>query len=478
MAKYDFNIIVIGAGSAGLVSAYIAAATKAKVALIEKHKMGGDCLNTGCVPSKALIKAAKTAYHFRHASALGIQAENITVDFDKVMGHVQQSITTIEPHDSVDRYTELGVDCFAGDATLLSPHTVSVNGKVLSARSIIIATGAAPLIPDIEGIASVNALTSDTVWQLKSLPKRLLVIGGGPIGVELAQAFARLGSEVTIADKNNALLKREDIEVSEFLETRLASENIRILKEHELARFYVDALGKHAVLENHSAKTDIVFDEVLVALGRTANVKGFGLENLHIQLDKQGRIQANPFLQTNIPSIYVCGDVTGPYQFTHVSSHQAWYASVNALFSPFKKFRVDYRVIPWATFCDPEVARVGLNEKEAGEKGIAYEVTRYDLADLDRAITDASNRGFIKVLTPPGKDRILGVTIVGEHASEMLPEFILAMRHNLGLNKILQTIHVYPTLSEANKFAAGNWRKNHLPELALKFANLFHAWRR
>jgi pyruvate/2-oxoglutarate dehydrogenase complex dihydrolipoamide dehydrogenase (E3) component len=478
MAKYDFNIIVIGAGSAGLVSAYIAAATQAKVALIEKHKMGGDCLNTGCVPSKALIKAAKSVHNLRTAQKLGIHAENISVDFTQVMQHVQQSITDIEPHDSVARYTELGVDCFQGEATLLSPHSVSVNGKIITARAIIIATGAAPMLPEVEGIGDVNALTSDTVWQLTRLPKRLLVIGGGPIGIELAQAFARLGSQVILTDKNNALLKREDAEVSSFLETQLTQEGINLLKQHTLQRFYVDADGKHAVLKHASGELDIIFDEVLVALGRVANTRGFGLENLGIQLDQQGRIQANPFLQTNIPSVYVCGDVTGPYQFTHVSSHQAWYASVNALFSLFKKFRVDYRVIPWATFCDPEVARVGLNEKEAGEKSIAYEVTRYDLTDLDRAITDASNRGFIKVLTPPGKDRILGVTIVGEHASEMLPEFILAMRHNLGLNKILQTIHVYPTLSEANKYVAGNWRKNHLPELALKFAKLFHAWRR
>lgn len=478
MAKYDFNIIVVGAGSAGLVSAYIAAATKARVALVEKHAMGGDCLNTGCVPSKALLRAARQASQLRSAGQLGISVGNVSIDFAQVMRHVQQSIKAIAPHDSVQRYSELGVECFQGEAQVTSPHTVMVNGKTLSARSIIIATGASPCLPDIPGIDVVRPLTSDTIWKLEGLPRRLLVAGGGPVGVELAQAFARLGSEVVIVERNERLLKREDSEVSAYLKNSLQQENIRILTGHELQRFELLGGKKFAVLKNGNEQTTLGFDEILVALGRKANVQGFGLEKLGIALDKQGRIEADPFMQTSVSSIYVCGDVTGPYQFTHVSAHQAWYASVNAMLAPFRKFAVDYRVIPWATFTDPEVARVGLNEDEAKEKGIPYEVTHYDLAGLDRAITDQSACGFVKVLTKPGKDTILGVLIVGEHASEMLPEFVLAMRHGLGLKKILGTIHVYPTLSEANKFIAGNWRKNHLPALALSFAQKFHQWRR
>ena len=478
MAKYDFNIIVIGAGSAGLVSSYIAAATKAKVALIEKHKMGGDCLNTGCVPSKALIKAAKIAHKTRNSQHLGINAPDVEIDFSKVMGHVHQSINTIEPHDSVERYTDLGVDCFAGEAKIVSPNSVELNGKTLTARSIIIATGARPLVPNIEGSENIHVLTSDNLWALKTLPKRLLVIGGGTIGVELAQAFSRLGSKVTIAGRNKALLKKEDPEVSEFLISKFKNEGIDVLTEHTLQSFVVEDGTNVAILKVNESEIRIPFDEVLIASGRQANVTGFGLEELGVQLNNSEQIQANPFLQTNIPSIYVCGDVTGPYQFTHAAAHQAWYASVNALFAPFKKFAVDYRVIPWVTFSDPEVARVGISEQEAIQQGIAYEVTRYDLEELDRAITDDAAAGFIKVITPPNKDTILGVTIVGEHAGDMLPEFVLAMRYKLGLNKILGTIHAYPTLSEGNKYVAGNWRKNHLPVFALQLLEKFHAWRR
>lgn len=478
MAKYDFNIIVIGAGSAGLVAAYIAAATKAKVALVEQHKMGGDCLNTDCIPSKALIKAAKIAHKTKHSQHLSISATDIKIDFNKVMEHVHRSINTIEPHDSVERYTDLGVDCFVGEARIVTPNSVTINGKILTARSIIIATGATPLIPDIKGIEHIKVLTSNNLWQLQTLPNRLLVIGGGAIGVELAQAFSRLGSAVTLAGRNKVLLKKEDAEVSEFLLHQFKNEGINVLTEHALEAFIVENNNNIAVLSCQGKELHIPFDEVLIASGRQANVTGFGLEALNIQLKKNQQIQANPFLQTNISNIYVCGDVTGPYQFTHVASHQAWYASVNALFAPFKKFAVDYRVIPWVTFCDPEVARVGINEQEAKQQGIAYEVTRYNLKELNRAVTDDATAGFIKVLTPPNKDKILGVTIVGEHAGDMLAEFVLAMRYNMGLGKILATIHAYPTLSEGNKALAGNWRKNHLPALALTLLEKFHAWRR
>lgn len=479
MAKYDYNLIVIGAGAAGLVSSYIAAATKAKVALIERHKMGGDCLNTGCVPSKALIKAAKTAHQMKHAHALGIDADNIRVDFAKVMAHVHNAIKTIEPHDSTERYEGLGVECFSGEANLTGPNSVSLNGKTLTARAIIIATGAKPFVPNIPGKDTVSLYTSDTLWSLTELPKRLLIAGGGPIGLELAQAFSRLGSHVTVVERNERIMMKEDPDVSAVVKKRLEDDGIDIKTRCELASFSNQNGQQYATLIAHDGQERMVeFDATLMALGRQANADTCNMDKLGITLRANGTVEANEFLQTNVPSVYVCGDITGPYQFTHVAAHQAWYASVNALFAPFKRFKVDYSVIPWVTYTDPEVARVGLSETDAKAQNIPFEVTRYDLHDLDRAITDANTTGFVKVLTPPNKDTILGVSIVGEHAGDMLPECVLAMRHKLSLGKILGTIHPYPTLAEANKYVAGNWRKNHLPTRALAVLERFQRWRR
>lgn len=474
MTKYDYNIIVIGGGSAGLVSSYIASAVKAKVALIEKHKMGGDCLNTGCVPSKALLRSAKMISYAKRAKEFGFKKTTVDFDFKDVMKRVQNIIKIIEPHDSRKRYTALGVECIEGEAKILSPHNVEVNGITLTARSIIIATGAKPLVPNIPGLDQINYLTSDNVWDLKELPKKLLVLGGGPIGAEMAQAFSRLGAEVTVVEMAPQILIREDEEVIELVTERFVKEGIKVLISHKAKEF------KHNVLicEHKSKDISIPFDKVIIALGRKANTEGFGLEELGVKIRETKTIEANAFLQTNIPSIYVCGDVTGPYQFTHTAAHQAWYACVNALFSPLKKFKVDYTVIPWATFTDPEVARVGLNEKDAKIQNILYEVTTYDIDDLDRAIADSEAHGFIKVLTVPNKDKILGVTIVGRHAGDLIAEYILAMKYGLGMNKILATIHIYPTLSEANKYVAGNWKKEHLPTFAIKILEKFHKWRR
>ena len=474
MTKYDYNIIVIGGGSAGLVSSYIASAVKAKVALIEKHKMGGDCLNTGCVPSKALLRSAKMISYAKRAKEFGFKKTTVDFDFKDVMNRVQNIIKIIEPHDSRKRYTALGVECIEGEAKILSPHNVEVNGITLTACSIIIATGAKPLVPNIPGLDQINYLTSDNVWDLKELPKKLLVLGGGPIGVEMAQAFSRLGAEVTIVEMTPQILIREDEEVIELVTERFVKEGIKVLINHKAKEF------KHNLLicEHKSKDVSIPFDKIIIALGRQANIEGFGLEELGIKIRETKTIEANAFLQTNIKSIYVCGDVTGPYQFTHTAAHQAWYACVNALFSPLKKFKVDYTVIPWATFTDPEVARVGLNEKDAKIQNILYEVTTYDIDDLDRAIADSEAHGFIKVLTVPNKDKILGVTIVGRHAGDLIAEYILAMKYGLGMNKILATIHIYPTLSEANKYVAGNWKKEHLPTFAIKILERFHKWRR
>ncbi len=476
--KYEYNIVVIGAGSGGLVASYIAAALKAKVALIEKHKMGGDCLNTGCVPSKALLRSAKMLSYAKRAREFGFKSANVEFDFAEVMERVQSVIKQIEPHDSVERYSKLGVECITGEAKIIDRHRVEVGGKTLTTRNIIVATGARPLVPPIAGIDEVEYLTSDTVWNLRELPKKLVVLGGGPIGSEMAQAFARLGSEVTLVEMAPQILIREDEEVIRLVTDKFQQEGIKVLTGHKAKAFTREHGWQVLVCEADGKEVRIPFDQVIVALGRKANVTGFGLEELGVTLNKNGTVAADPFLRTNFPNIYVCGDVTGPYQFTHTAAHQAWYASVNALFAPIKQFKADYSVIPWATFTDPEVARVGLNEKDAKAQNIPYEVTTYGIDDLDRAIADSEAHGFVKVLTAPKKDKILGVTIVGTHAGDLIAEYVLAMKHGLGLNKILSTIHIYPTLAEANKFAAGEWKKAHAPKFALAILEKFHRWRR
>ena len=473
--RFDRNLVVIGAGSAGLVAAYIAAAVRAKVTLIEKHRMGGDCLNTGCVPSKALIKSAKVLSQIRRAKDYGFKNATAEFDFAEVMERVQRVIRTIEPHDSAERYTQLGVECIKGEAKITSPWTVEVNGKPLTTRAIVIAAGAEPFVPPIPGIDAMQCLTSDTVWQLRKLPPRLLVLGGGPIGSELAQAFARLGSKVTQVEMLPRILPREDPEFSEMVAQRMRADGVDVRVGHRAKQFVLEGEKKILICENNLR---IEFDALLCAVGRVARTKGYGLEELGIGLTKARTVETNEFLQTVYPNIYACGDVAGPYQFTHTAAHQAWYASVNALFGSLKKFRADYSVIPWATFTDPEVARVGLNETEAGERDVPYEVSTYAIDDLDRAITDEAAHGTVKVLTVPGRDRILGATIAGEHAGDLIVEFVAAMRHGLGLNKILGTIHIYPTLAEANKYAAGVWKKAHAPQRLLARMEKLHAWLR
>lgn len=478
-ARFDRNLIVIGAGAAGLVTSYIAAAVRAKVTLVEGHKMGGDCLNFGCVPSKSLLRSAKIADYMRRADAYGLQAMTPQLDFADVMERVQRVVASIEPHDSVQRYTGLGVECVSGMARMTSPWEVEVNGKRLTARNIVIATGARPFVPPIPGLNQVDYLTSDTVWNLRVAPRRMVVLGGGPIGCELSQAFARLGIDVTQIEMLPRLMMREDEEVSTLVEAALRRDGIRVLTGHKVVAVEQSAEEKAVICEVNGSRITVPCDAILVAVGRAANTRGLGLDTLGIALNPNGTVVVNEYLQVPAyPHVLACGDVAGPYQFTHTAAHQAWYAAVNALFSGFKSFKVDYSVIPWCTFTDPEVARVGLSESEAKQKGIAYEVTRYDIEDLDRAITDEEAHGFVKVLTPPGKDKILGVTIVGHHAGDIIAEYVLAMRHGLGLNKILGTIHIYPTLSEANKYAAGVWKKAHAPETLLRWLETFHAWRR
>jgi len=480
-SSFDQNLVVIGGGSAGLVTAYIAAAVKAKVTLIEKNKLGGDCLNTGCVPSKALIRSAKFLSHVKRCTEFGIKQAHVEVDFEDVMQRVQRIIKKIEPHDSVERYTNLGVNVIEGEATITSPWNIEVKTnqgtKNITTRNIVITTGARPFVPPIPGLEEVSYLTSDTVWDLRELPKRLLVLGGGPIGCELTQAFSRLGSKVTQIEMLPRIMIREDEEVSKLVTQRFEQEGIEVKTAHRAKEFILDNNEKILICEDIANHIDVrfSFDQVIVAVGRVANLTGYGLEALDIPIDRT--ITTNEYLQTIFPNIYAAGDVAGPYQFTHTAAHQAWYASVNALFSPFKKFRADYSVIPWATFVEPEVARVGLNELEAKQQNIPYEVTTFGIDDLDRAIADEEAHGMIKVLTIPNKDKILGVTIVGEHAGDLIAEYVLAMRHGIGLNKILGTIHIYPTLAEANKYVAGNWKRAHAPEKLLQWVKKFHAWR-
>ncbi len=484
-ARFDRNLVVIGAGAAGLVSAYIAAAVRAKVTLIEAHKMGGDCLNYGCVPSKALIKSAKVAHQMRHADRYGLHAAVPQLSFRDVMARVHDVIRAVEPHDSVERYTALGVEVLPGYGRIVDPWTVEVTlndggTQRLTTRGIVIAAGASPFLPNLPGIEDVGYITSDTLWDAfakrDAPPARLVVLGGGPIGCELAQCFARLGSQVIQLQRGPRILPNEDAEVSQLARAALEKDGVQVLTEHQAVRCERDGERKYIVVEHQGVQRRIEFDELLCAVGRSPRLSGYGLEELGIQTERT--VVTNDYLETLYPNIFAAGDVAGPYQFTHTAAHQAWYAAVNALFGDVKRFKVDYSVIPWSTFIDPEVARVGINEQEAREKGIAYEVTKYGIDDLDRAIADSAAHGFVKVLTVPGKDRILGATIVGEHAGDLLAEFVLAMKHGLGLNKILGTIHIYPTLAEANKYVAGEWKRVHAPQRLLAWVERYHAWRR
>ncbi len=479
---FDRNIVVIGAGAGGLVTSYIGAAVKARVTLVEGHKMGGDCLNFGCVPSKALIRSAKLAQQIRKAGSLGLRDAHGTVDFAAVMARVQRVVADIEPHDSVERYTGLGVDVVQGHARITSPWSVAITTpegtRTLTTRNIVIAAGAQPFVPPIPGLAEVGCVTSDTVWGLTELPPRLVVLGGGPIGCELAQSFARLGSQVTQVEMAPRVMLREDADAAALVTAALQADGVRLLTGHQAVRCERAGDVKRLIVKQGETEIAIEFDELLCAVGRSPRVTGYGLEELGVELTPRKTIAVDAYLRTNYPNIYAVGDVAGPFQLTHVAAHQAWYAAVNSLFGRFKKFKADYSVIPWATFTDPEVARVGLSEAEATEQGIAFEVARFELKELDRAIADGATTGFIKVLTVPGKDKILGVAIVGEHAGDLLAEYVLAMKHGLGLNKILGTIHTYPTLAEANKYVAGEWKRAHTPQRLLAWVERFHAWER
>ncbi|MEM7706673.1 MAG: FAD-dependent oxidoreductase [Pseudomonadota bacterium] len=474
-AQIDRNIIAIGGGSAGLVTSFIAAAVKAKVALVTDDKMGGDCLYTGCVPSKSLLRSARFMQDVRQHQAFGFASASAEVDFAAVMGRVQKIIQTIEPHDSPERYESLGVECVSGHAKIVSPWEVEVDGRRLSAANIVIATGGKPFVPPIDGIDECDYLTSDTLWELSEQPDRLVILGGGPIGCEMAQAFARLGSQVELVERGERLLAREDTDAAEVVQQTLVDNGVSLRLRHSAVRV---ENGKTLICDGPDGELSLPFDRLLVAVGRRANTKGLGLEELGIETEPNGTVSVNDHLQTRYPNIYACGDVIGPYQFTHSASHEAWYCAVNALFGKFRKFRVDYSVLPWVTFTEPELARVGLNETEAREQGIDHQVIHYSLEGLDRALADEAAHGFVKVITAGKSDKILGATVVGHHGGELLAEFTLAMRHGLGLKKIMGTVHPYPTFSEATKFAAGRWQDANKPEWLMPWLEKFHRWSR
>lgn len=473
-AHFDRNLIVIGAGSAGLVAALIAATVKARVTLIEKNAMGGDCLNTGCVPSKALLRSARAAHDMRHADRYGLTPVEPSFDFQTVMARVRDIIATIAPHDSVERYQEMGVDVRTDSARLIDPWTVELgDGSRLTARAIVLATGAVPVIPDIEGLAEAEPLTSDTLWSLERVPERLAVIGAGAIGCEMAQAFSRLGASVTLVEQASHILPIEDADIAQRLADVLVDEGVAIRTDTALTSVRRQDDGWALTL---SAGEPVIVDRILMAVGRAPRTEGLGLEALGIVRD--GQIAVDDTLATAVPTVYACGDAIGGYQLTHAASHEAWHATINALFGAFKRFAVEYATLPWSSYTEPNVAHVGHNESSARKAGIDYGITTYELAEHDRALAESATAGVVKILTVPGKDRILGVSIVGEAAGEWISEMVLAMKQGIGLNKLLATIHSYPTLAEANKFAASNWKKAHAPDWVFPWLARFHAWRR
>ena len=445
-----YNLIVIGGGAAGLTAAAVAALLGARVALLEKDRMGGDCLNYGCVPSKALLKAAKVAYTIRTASDYGLTGIPAPPpqELKSVMDYVRAAQTWIAPHDSVERFTTLGVEVFLGGGRLRSPHEVEVMGagQGLWGRHIVLATGSRPRIPAIRGLETAGFLTNETVFACDTLPERLLVIGGGPIGTELSQAFSRLGSRVTIASSSDHILPREDVDVAEVLARQLRKEGVSIWDRSRAIWAARQNGGKHVGVLTPEGERVVVVDEILVAAGRHPNTEGLGLEEVGIVCDERS-VRTDRRGRTNIRSIWAIGDVAGPPFFSHWASHQARVVARNTLFPGSSSYDDD--TLPWTTFTQPEVARVGVSEAEAQARGIPYDVFTASFTENDRAVCDGEWEGFAKVLTRKGRRTILGAAIVHMHAGELLAELTVAKKYGLSLTKLANAIHVYPTLSES-----------------------------
>ncbi len=472
-----YNLVVIGAGTAGLVCAAGAAGLGAKVALIERHLMGGDCLNVGCVPSKALIRAARAAAAVRDAGDFGVQVpDGVTMDFGRAMERMRRLRASIAPHDSVQRFRDLGVDVFIGEGRFIDEHTVEAAGERLVFRKAVIATGARAAAPPIHGLDDISYLTNETVFSLTELPKRLAVIGAGPIGCEMAQAFARFGSQVLLVETAHGILPREDADASGIVLESMQQDGVKLLccgKDLRLAKAGGGSI--RLTVESHGKGYDEVVDQLLVAVGRAPNVENLGLDAAGIAFTKKG-VQVNDRLQTSQPHIYAAGDICSPYQFTHAADFMARIVIRNALF--FGRSRASALTIPWCTYTEPEIAHVGLYEKQAAEQGIAVDTFTRRLDEVDRAILEGRTSGLARVHVRKGTDTILGATIVAANAGDMISEITLAMTHKLGLGRIANTIHPYPTQAEVIRQIGDAYNRSRLTPFARSLFSRMMAWRR
>lgn len=484
--KFDRNVIVIGAGSAGLTAAYLAAKAGAAVSIVEAREMGGDCLNTGCVPSKALIKSARAAAIMRSASRYGLKDAAPELDFAEVMARVNRVVADIAPHDSVETFTNYGVDVIRGYARFTDPWTVEIalndgvdegGTRRLTARHFVVATGSEPIVPEIAGVEDSGYLTSETLWDAMSarttVPARFVIVGGGPIGCELAQSFQRLGSQVVIVEQSDRLLGKEDSDAADLVRVRMEAEGVQVLTEYEAARFEG---GRTVVLHGPDGESRIDYDALLIGIGRTARLTGYGLEAIGVDTAKT--IAVDGKLQSSLPHIFAAGDVAGPFQFTHAAGFQGLKAGYSALFAPLYSPKASDPVMPRATYTEPEVASVGLNEASAKEQGIAYALTRFAMSELERAVAEGETDGFIKVLTKPGGDTILGAVVVSSNAADILTSFTIAMTHGMGLAKLMEVIYPYPSWAEAAKLAAQEHALAHVSEGLIAVAARYLRWQR
>jgi pyruvate/2-oxoglutarate dehydrogenase complex dihydrolipoamide dehydrogenase (E3) component len=468
-----YNVVVVGAGTAGLVTAAGTAGLGGRVALIERNKMGGDCLNFGCVPSKALISSARLIQQIRDAEKWGLDRQSPQFAFEKVFERMRKRRAKIEPNDSQERFESLGVDVFRGEARFISPHELEVDGQKLHAKNFVIATGSCAAIPKIEGIESVPYFTNETIFdELKEKPESMIVLGGGPIGCELGQTFSRLGVKVTIVQRGTQLLPREDVDVAEFMQNRFTAEGVRVHLKEPAKR--VSMRNGKIALEFVDTEP-ITADAMLIATGRTPNLLALNLKGAGVDYDAHG-VKANAYLQTSQPHIYAAGDITNSLKFTHTADFTARIVVRNILMPvQFLRQKVDWSVVPWCTYTDPEVAHVGLGEEEARRKNIGYDLFVVPLEDVDRAVVESEELGFAKILAAKGSDKILGGTIVATHAGDLLHEFVLAMKASIGLGTIASTIHAYPTFAELARKAGDKYNKTRLTPRAKKIFTWLYA---
>jgi pyruvate/2-oxoglutarate dehydrogenase complex dihydrolipoamide dehydrogenase (E3) component len=463
-----YNVVVIGAGTAGLVTAAGTAGLGGRVALIERNKMGGDCLNFGCVPSKALISSARLIDKMRRSEAWGLRKIEPQFDFNEIFARMRARRAQIAPNDSQERFESLGVDVFRGQARFASAHSVKIDNQTLRAKNFVIATGTRALVPKIDGIDAVPYFTNETIFdELKSKPESLIVLGGGPIGCELGQTFNRFGVRTTIVQRNVRLLPREDVDVSEFLENRLTSEGISVITNADARSVRCDGdQVKMSILRKAGASMEISASTLLMCPGRQPNIENFGLDAAGIRTNEHG-VLVNEYLQTSQPHIYAAGDIAGPFLFTHMADAQARVVVRNILM-PFQFLRqkIDYSTVPWCTYVDPEIATVGLNEAAAENQKIEYDVIRQEMKDVDRAVVESEDTGFVKVLVAKGTNKILGATLVCEGAGDLMHEFVLAMKYEIGLGKIAATTHAYPTFAELARKAGDKYNKTRLTPTA------------